>query len=482
MPWASKASAPATRDPYSSLAAMGTTKLYLSGGHASGARTNTLYEYDLAGNSWATKATMPVALDAHMSAAIGTKLYVLGGQSNSGSSAALYEWDQGGNTWSTKSSFPSNYTGIMSFGQNSVAAVGTKLYAALFETTNNWSVLWVWDQGTDTWTSYGIPRTVRNVNVVAMSDGRIAVCGGQQWTGTTWVSNTDILIYSPATSQWSTLAASVNGQHYVPTGWCVTSWGGFFSPRYGSSLADVYNPTAGTWGTTLSGSIGTGGNLVASCNSRYFIFGDDGVLREWTPPTYTVTATAPSGTSSTGGPSLTVTWTYGGGENSDTQAAFRVEVLDSTLTTTYYDSGVVVSSGTSHVISDITATSIPGDSAAGALRVRVTCYSVIGASTTSSAVSFALQWGVVTATVTSPVAGQVLTGTSITPSWTFGSTRSKTQQKYRVRLLTGDGAVALYDSGWVTSSATSHAIPTALADGNFYKVGVQLMNTEGMKS
>lgn len=193
----------------------------------------------------------------------------------------------------------------------------------------------------------------------------------------------------------------------------------------------------------------------------------------------TVTLTAPTGTVSTGGPVLEVTWTYSQ-EQGDTQARFRVELLNDAGTVTFYDSGFQSGADVQHDI-DLVAEGVPTDTAD--ISVRVTVESDQGplwtARTPLSA--FAVEWGVVTATITAPADLQLITTSQVTVAWTFASTRSKTQAHYRVRLLSPDSGAVHHDSGWVADTvATSYLIPFLLTDDSSYKIGLQLRNNEGV--
>lgn len=195
----------------------------------------------------------------------------------------------------------------------------------------------------------------------------------------------------------------------------------------------------------------------------------------------TVSVTAPTGTTSTGGPSLTVSWTYAQAQN-DPQAAYRVQITNAAGTTVYFDSGWLGGASTSYVVSDLVAAGVPTDTTGTALRAVVAVRSNQGDAFEkySSPQSFDVQWGVVTATATGPAEGASVTSSTVTATWTYSSTRSKAQASYRVRLLAASSGYVFYDSGFITGTGTSLAIPTVLVNGSSYRVEVTLKNTEGV--
>lgn len=197
-------------------------------------------------------------------------------------------------------------------------------------------------------------------------------------------------------------------------------------------------------------------------------------------PTCTVTAPTAASTISAGGPTTTVTWTYAQAQ-SIAQAKARVIIKDTTETITYFDSGLVAQA-TASMVCDLVAGGCPTDTTSSALKVRVYVESADGAllNVTSAAIAFDVQWGVITLAITSPATSTVTTS-GITATWTFSSTRSKTQAFYRVRLFSPSGSV-YYDSGWVSGAATSLVVPVLLQDNSVYKLGVQTKNSSGVLS
>jgi hypothetical protein len=163
------------------------------------------------------------------------------------------------------------------------------------------------------------------------------------------------------------------------------------------------------------------------------------------------------------------------------QATYRVQITNAAGTVTYADSGVLSGTNTSWTYVNWAETQ-PSDTTGNALRATVTVTSADGSSFTAThTVGFDVQWGVVTCTITSPADGAILREPTVTVTWSFASTRGKTQGRFRVRLRRNDGLV-IYDSGWVSGTNTSWALPVLLQDHSTYLLGVQLKNTEGVPS
>jgi hypothetical protein len=194
-------------------------------------------------------------------------------------------------------------------------------------------------------------------------------------------------------------------------------------------------------------------------------------------PTVTIDAPAEAASLTTGGPTLSVSWTYDQAQ-SLAQSNYRVQLTDDAGTTEYYDSGTLAGA-TATMDIDLVAEGVPTDTTD--LKVTVTVTAASSGSTGTDTNEFDVLWGVVTCTVVDPTAGEVWTATRVTAEWSFASSRSKTQDAYRVRLLLGGNV--LHDSGWVSDAvATTYEVPFDLGDGSTYQVGVQLRNSEGVES
>lgn len=198
------------------------------------------------------------------------------------------------------------------------------------------------------------------------------------------------------------------------------------------------------------------------------------------PPTVVVTTI---GTITTGGPNMTVAWTFDQVQG-DIQQKYRVEILDDALAVEYYDSGWLSGAGLSHVF-DVDEEGVPHDSTDVTARVSVEAPGLVPVYHQASDVdAYIIEWGVPHAAIDSPANLEIwsdLTGVDVT--WTFTDDRGgKIQSEYRVRLtLTGSGLV-LWDTGWTVSTDTAYTIPVIVNPGSKYTVEVQLKSNHGIRS
>lgn len=196
----------------------------------------------------------------------------------------------------------------------------------------------------------------------------------------------------------------------------------------------------------------------------------------------TVTLVAPTGTVTTGGPTLDIEWTYD--HDVDAQGQFRVEITDDAGTTTHYDSGWISGANDEYfpnILAESLTNLFPPDTED--ISVRVSVRSTEGPAwwATTGLQAFIIQWGIVTVQIDEPPDGSILTEGTVTVEWTFASTRSKTQAGFRVELFSEAGA-SLYDTGFIAGTGSSYEIPFALQDGSTYTVQVTLVNSEGVRS
>src|SRR5437870_1756804 len=113
-------------------AAANNGKLYaVGGGDSSGAATGTVYKYDPASDSWASRADMPTARHGFGAAAgISGRLYAIGGFDGSGSCSSLgacaanEEYDPATNGWASRASMPT-----ARYALGVAAATNGKIYA-----------------------------------------------------------------------------------------------------------------------------------------------------------------------------------------------------------------------------------------------------------------------------------------------------------------------------------------------------------------
>lgn len=82
--------------------------------------------------------------------------------------------------------------------------------------------------------------------------------------------------------------------------------------------------------------------------------------------------------------------------------------------------------------------------------------------------------------VTSPANNSTVTTVAPTIQWSV--TSGGPQAKYRVRIYPDNGTTPVYDTGWVTSTATSHAVPSGYLHNNTaYDLVVSVENTTALQ-
>lgn len=201
------------------------------------------------------------------------------------------------------------------------------------------------------------------------------------------------------------------------------------------------------------------------------------------PPSVTVT---PLGTVSTGGPELTVNWSYSQPQG-DAQEWWRVLVYEEGGDD-FYDTGWRAGSDSSHVM-DVDELGIPHDFEGLAIDVYVRGPETIGVGEleryeAADQEVFDIEWGVPHCTITSPANEAVHTETDgLTVAWAFTDDRAgKTQSAWRAILRLAASDLVEWDTGWVSGAESSFEFPVGLRDGSAYEILVQLKNNHGIRS
>lgn len=199
-------------------------------------------------------------------------------------------------------------------------------------------------------------------------------------------------------------------------------------------------------------------------------------------PVVTITSPTSEQVLTTGGPNLTVTWSYSQPE-SQPQKSYQVFVSDDAGVVSY-QTGWIDSTNQSHVLNlrdaGIIDDSGSGDSTDVSVEVWVRAEGV-GAIGESGLRPFQLEWGVITITIDDPVDMAVVTTSSLNFDWTFSSTRSKTQQSWRAQLRSTSTGVLLEDSGWTAGTDVTYTFAYSLSDGSSYDIDLSVRNSEGVE-
>jgi N-acetylneuraminic acid mutarotase len=210
--WTTKAPLPAARHLPNGAAVIN-GKIYVTGGLTPLGPARHLFVYDVASNSWTTKASMPIRSHGGGAAAIDGKLWVLAtpeGQDGFFTSPTrLFRYDPATDTWSEREPPPHHHHRAV------VRAINGKLYAAggMTKTLRNevtyeyepepWAELDVYDPATNVWTTKASMPTARWGAAGGVIDGKLYVAGGR---GTDYSPLSTLELYDPATNTWAARA------------------------------------------------------------------------------------------------------------------------------------------------------------------------------------------------------------------------------------------------------------------------------------
>ncbi len=196
--WTQKTALPLARYDGNGLDAIGNL-LYVAGGYSptNGLPTRTLYAYSISGNTWSTKALMPVASGCGATGAISGKLYVTTGCDGVNFRTLLSAYTPSTNTWAAMA--PSSQAHVFP----TAGVFNGKLYVAGGLDSNGvvTGTLEIYDPATDTWSAGAPMPTARYHAAGRFVNGYLAVIGGIGIDGNTLDT---VEIYDPNTDSWQT--------------------------------------------------------------------------------------------------------------------------------------------------------------------------------------------------------------------------------------------------------------------------------------
>jgi N-acetylneuraminic acid mutarotase len=231
-------------------------KIYVPGGSASPycscqprpiSYENTLFVYDPATDTWATKAPLPVKTFAGASAVISGKLYVLTPALVNGR-PMLHRYDPATDRWTELASPPNDHSRPVG------GMINGKFYVVGGEFTGREpnfgqasATLDVYDPATNRWTTKAPMPTRRYAASGRVINNKFVVVGGLPSWDTDVPLNT-VEIYDPATNRWATGAsmptaryllavAQLNGILYALGGWAPGA-----DPYTGLKTNEAYAP------------------------------------------------------------------------------------------------------------------------------------------------------------------------------------------------------------------------------------------------
>lgn len=251
---------------------------------------------------------------------------------------------------------------------------------------------------------------------------------------TTWAQVSATAVLGAAGNNWCVRRGTYSdAKHHV-----LTAHSGAPNTIVETAQALTYTPTAPTWVNTSGQAANVSASLLLDWNfndpdpadvqSAYALSRQIGTgsLTYWRASDSTWQATEQKNTGSTSAVTLASGWAL----NSDANYTFKAKTWDSGDVASVYSSGLVV---------------VPS--------------------------------ALVNPSITQPTAAQVITTDHVTLTWTASE-----QTQYRIRLAIQGGAT-VYDSGFVTDSATrSVVVPYTLGDLTAWTLTLETKNLEGLTS
>jgi N-acetylneuraminic acid mutarotase len=176
-------------------------RVFVIGGFGPGGEpVATVESYDPATDRWETRAPLPAATHHAAAAVVGGRLYVAGGYGGGRVSwtplRTVYEYDEARNSWATRAPLRLGRGGL------AMVALGNQLHAVggAAESTSNAHE--VYDPSADSWSDGPPMPTARDHLAAAAFQGRLWAVGGRtSFAGTQYAT---VEIYDPATREWST--------------------------------------------------------------------------------------------------------------------------------------------------------------------------------------------------------------------------------------------------------------------------------------
>lgn len=236
--------------------------VYMQGGFTT-ARVATSYAYDVATNSWSTKASAANTRQAGGAFTNGTDYYVVNGLLASGSNTNTTElYTVATNTWSSKATTANtlrNCTGDFD---------GTYGYAiGGFTGSVNSNRLEQYDLGANTWTSKATMGTARSLHSSGVISGKIYVAGNTGPSGTSEE-------YTPGTNTWTNKATMATARYqsaYAVNSTDLYLFGG--NTGSNSSVVEAYNASSNTWSTKAALGTARYGARASTVGNNMYVTG-----------------------------------------------------------------------------------------------------------------------------------------------------------------------------------------------------------------
>jgi len=225
-------------------------KIYLVGGYNSGLvdpSFGQVWEYDTVNDSWNTsRASMPATLGGPGFGIINGHMYIAGGRDlNNTNLSTLYDYDIAANTWSTKASLPSgtNVPGSAVIGGKLWIFVGGNPFLGSMafpkgdsvfgpDTTN---ILQIYDPATNSWTSGPSMNEVRSFPASCHVGETAVAVGG--YNGSDSVASVEVNVNGGAGITLTADIIRYHGNRYVALNWAPSNGGSMNIVRNGKVVA-----------------------------------------------------------------------------------------------------------------------------------------------------------------------------------------------------------------------------------------------------
>jgi N-acetylneuraminic acid mutarotase len=203
-------------------------------------------DFAVASNSWSTRADMPTERLGLATAVVPNSagqsiLYAIGGTTLTGGSLSKVQaYNVATNSWTTKAPLP-----VPLYFTNGAGVIRGKLYISggLTSYNNYRSSLYVYNPSTNSWTrKRDMPNTTFR-GVTGVINNQLYVLTGCDQDGCNAYEPVVLYRYNPATDQWARLAKPTR-THDWGMGGVI---GGKFYVTGGSTQLDVYDPATNRW-------------------------------------------------------------------------------------------------------------------------------------------------------------------------------------------------------------------------------------------
>jgi N-acetylneuraminic acid mutarotase len=176
-------------------------RVFVIGGFGPGGESvATVESYDPTTDRWETRVPLPAATHHAAAAVVGGRLFVAGGYGGGRVSwtplRTVYEYDEARNSWATRAPLRQARGGL------AMVTLGTRLHAVGGAADSTSNAHEAYDPEADRWVDAAPMPTARDHLAAAALQGKLWAIGGRtSFVGTQYAT---IEIYDPATDGWST--------------------------------------------------------------------------------------------------------------------------------------------------------------------------------------------------------------------------------------------------------------------------------------